>query len=113
MYKWTKYIFDAHQNEDAAQSPNLPAPAGPGDFTEIKFISSIEAESILGSGIGADMKAGTNFQLSVFTIVSIWDLHNKASSFPEQYNLLNALRNAELWSPETRLLSHIQISVIR
>ena len=78
----SSYIFvDANQEEDTAPFPKIPVPAGPGDCIEVKFISSIEADSILGSEIGADMQAGTKVQLAIFTIVSIWDVHNEASSF--------------------------------
>ena len=72
---------DANREEETAPFPNISVPAGPGDCIEVKFISSIEAYSILGSEIGADMQAGTKVQLAIFTIVSIWDVHNEASSF--------------------------------
>ena len=78
----SSYIFvDANQEEDTAPFPKLPVPAGPGDCIEVEFMSSIEADYILGSEIGADMQAGTKVQLAIFTIVSIWDVHNEASSF--------------------------------
>ena len=69
------------QEEDRAPFPKFPVPAGPGDCVEVKFIWPIEADSILRSDIGAEMQAGTKVQLAVFTIVSIWDVHNEASSF--------------------------------
>ena len=78
----SSYIFlDANQEEDTSPFPKIHVPAGPGDCIEVKFISSIEADFILGSEIGADMQAGTKVQLSIFTIVCIWDVHNEASSF--------------------------------
>jgi hypothetical protein len=76
-------FVDANQEEDEAPSPQIPVPAGPGDCIEVKFISSIEAYSILGLEIGAEMQAGTKSQLAVFTIVSTWNVHNEASSFSE------------------------------
>jgi hypothetical protein len=78
------YIFvDANQEGDEAPSPNIPVPAGPGECIEVEFISSIEADSILGSKIYADVQAGTKSQLEGITIDCIWDVHNEASSFPE------------------------------
>jgi hypothetical protein len=76
-------LVDANQEGDEAPSPKLPVPAVPGDCIEVDFISSIDADSILGLEIGADMQAGTKSQLAGFTIVSIWDVHNEASSFSE------------------------------
>jgi hypothetical protein len=77
----SSYIFvDANQQQDAAPSSRIPVPAGPGDYIEVEFISSIEADSILGTETGADMQAGTKVQLAIFTIVSIWDVHNEANS---------------------------------
>jgi hypothetical protein len=67
---------DAKQKEDEAPSPKVQVPAGPGDCIEVEFISSIEADSILELEIVLDMQAGTKSQLAVFTIVSIWDVHN-------------------------------------
>ena len=70
----SSYIFvDANQKEDTALFPKFPVPSRPGDCIEVKFISSIEADSILGSRIGADMQAGTKVQLAIFTIVYIWE----------------------------------------
>mgnify|MGYP003438799006 FL=1 len=80
----SSYIFvDANQEGDEEPSPKIPVPAGPGDCIEVEFISSIEADSILGLEIYADVQAGTKSQLAGFTIVSIWDVHNEASSFSE------------------------------
>jgi hypothetical protein len=50
----------------------------------------------LGFEIGAEMQAGTKSQLAVFTIVSIWDVHNEASSFSEAIQSLKRFANAEL-----------------
>jgi hypothetical protein len=74
---------DANQELEAAPSPKILVLADPGDCIEVKFISSIEADSILGLEIGADMQAGTKSQLAAFTIVSIWDVHNEANYFSE------------------------------
>jgi hypothetical protein len=41
-------FVNANQEEDKAPSPQIPVPAGPGDCMEVEFISSIEADSILG-----------------------------------------------------------------
>jgi hypothetical protein len=79
----SRYIFvNALQKEDAAPFPRLPVPAGPGDCKEVKFTSSIEADSILGTATGAEMQAGTTVRLATFNIVSIWDVPNEAPSFP-------------------------------
>jgi hypothetical protein len=81
----SSYILfaDANREGDEAPSPKIPVPAGPVDCIEVNFITSIEADSILGLGIYADVQAGTKSQLAGFTIVCIWDVHNEASSFPE------------------------------
>jgi hypothetical protein len=82
----SSYIFvDANQEGDEEPSPKYPVPAGPGDCIEFEFISSIEADSILGLEIYADVQAGTKSQLAGLTIVSIWDVHNEASYFSENY----------------------------
>jgi hypothetical protein len=90
---------DANQEEDEAPSPNIPVPAGPGDCIEVEFISSIEADSILGLEIGADMQAGTESQFEVFTIVSIWDVHNEASSFSEAIQSLKRFAKCRTMKP--------------
>jgi hypothetical protein len=74
---------DENQEGDEAPSPKLSVPAGPGDCIEVEFISSIEADSTLWLEIYADVQAGTKSKLVGFTIVSIWDVHNAASSFSE------------------------------
>jgi hypothetical protein len=78
----SRYIFvDAKQREDAAPFPRLPIPAGPGDCIEIKFTSSIEADSIFGTEKIAEMQAGTSVRRAIFKIVSIWDANREAPSF--------------------------------
>jgi hypothetical protein len=48
----------------------------------------------LGFEIGAEMQAGTKSQLAVFTIVSIWDVHNEASSFAK---VIQSLQRFAKW----------------
>jgi hypothetical protein len=82
----SSYIFvDANQEGDEAPSLKVPVPAGTGDCIEVEVISSIGAKSILGLEIYAGVHAGTKSQLAGFTIVCIWDVHNKASPFFRNY----------------------------
>jgi hypothetical protein len=54
----SSYIFvEANQEGDEARSADISVPAGPGDCIEVEFISSIEADSILGLEIYADVQA--------------------------------------------------------
>jgi hypothetical protein len=54
----SSYIFvKANQEGDEARSADISVPAGPGDCIEVEFISSIEADSILGLEIYADVQA--------------------------------------------------------
>jgi hypothetical protein len=45
------------------------------------------------------MQAGTKYQLSVFSIVSIWDVHNEASSFSEAIQSLERFAKCRTMKP--------------
>jgi hypothetical protein len=96
----SRYIFvDALQKEDAAPFPRLPVPSGPGDCIEVKFTSSIEADSILGTATVAEMQAGTTVRLATFNIVSIWDVPNEAPSFPGTSRSFNMFSRCRTMKP--------------
>jgi hypothetical protein len=97
----SSYIFvDANQEEVEAPSPKIPVPAGPGDCIEVECISSIEADSILGLEIYADVQAGTKSQLAGFPIVCIWDVHNEATSFSETIQSPKRFAKCKTMKPE-------------
>jgi hypothetical protein len=51
-YSSSFILVDANEEEDAAPCNKLPVSARPGGCIKVKFISSIEVDCALGSGIG-------------------------------------------------------------
>jgi hypothetical protein len=96
----SRYIFvDTNQREDAAPFPRLPVPAGPGDFIEVKFTSSIEADSILGTETIAEMQTGTSVRCAIFKIVSIWDMNREAPSLSGTTRSFNLFARCRTMKP--------------
>jgi hypothetical protein len=94
------YIFlSTIQRENAAPFPILPVPAGPGDCIEVKSTSPIEPNSVLGTATGAEMQAGTTFRLVIITIVSVWDVPNKAPSFSRTIRSFNLFARCRTMKP--------------
>jgi hypothetical protein len=103
----SSFIFvDANQEEDATPFPKLPVPAGPGGCIEVKLISSIAADYILGSEIGAGMQAGTKVQLAIFTIVSLWNVRIAVKSFSGTRQSLKRSSNCRTMKPGDTVVEH-------